>query len=197
VLLRSSLFLDVIQRWLVVNYRRFRTAYRSHLQRPSCFDCLTFDQSTLPNIKKSEHATDTGAEACNHALTLVWLLLRWLYLPTVSMGQAPMNPIDFSLYWDILWARGGALGWGSALQARRSRVQFPMVSLDFFINIILPAAPWPWGRLSLKQKLVPIIFPGNKGGRCVELTTLPPSCADCLEIWEPQTPGTLRACAGL
>ena len=32
-----------------------------------------------------------------------------------------------------------------------------------------------------------------KGGRCVGLTTLPPSCADCLEIWEPQPPGTLRA----
>jgi len=39
-------------------------------------------------------------------------------------------------------------------------------------------------------------FLGNKGGRCVGLTTLPPSCADCLEIWEPQPPGTLRACPG-
>ena len=38
---------------------------------------------------------------------------------------------------------------------------------------------------------------GCKGGRCVGLTTLPPSCADCLEIWEPQPPGTLRACPGL
>jgi len=25
---------------------------------------------------------------------------------------------------------------------------------------------------------------GGKGGRCGWLTTLPPSCADCLEIWE-------------
>jgi len=32
---------------------------------------------------------------------------------------------------------------------------------------------------------------GGKGGRCVGLTNLPPSCADCLEIWEPQPPGTL------
>jgi len=32
----------------------------------------------------------------------------------------------------------------------------------------------------------------GKGGRYVGLTNLPPSCADCLEIWE--TPGTLRAC---
>jgi hypothetical protein len=37
----------------------------------------------------------------------------------------------------------------------------------------------------------------GKGGRCVRLTTLPPSCADCLEIWEPQPPGTLRACPAL
>ena len=37
-------------------------------------------------------------------------------------------------------------------------------------------------------------FLGGKGGRCVGLTTLPPSCADCLEILEPQPPGTLRAC---
>jgi hypothetical protein len=37
----------------------------------------------------------------------------------------------------------------------------------------------------------------GKGGRCVELTTLPPSCADCHEIWEPQPPGTLKACVGL
>jgi hypothetical protein len=40
-------------------------------------------------------------------------------------------------------------------------------------------------------------FLGGKGGRCLGLTTLPPSCAECLEIWEPQPPGALRACPGL
>jgi hypothetical protein len=40
------------------------------------------------------------------------------------------------------------------------------------------------------------MFPEGKGGRCVGLTTLPPSCADCLEIWEPQLSGTLRASHG-
>jgi hypothetical protein len=34
---------------------------------------------------------------------------------------------------------------------------------------------------------------GVKGGRCVGLTTLPPTCTNCLEIWEPQSTGTLRA----
>jgi hypothetical protein len=38
---------------------------------------------------------------------------------------------------------------------------------------------------------------GGKGGRCVGLTTLPPSCADCLGIWEPEPPGALRACPAL
>jgi len=38
---------------------------------------------------------------------------------------------------------------------------------------------------------------GGKGGRCVGLTTLPPSCADCRESWEPEPPGTLRACPGV
>jgi hypothetical protein len=30
-------------------------------------------------------------------------------------------------------ARGGTVGWGTALQARESRVRFPMVSLEFFM----------------------------------------------------------------
>jgi len=45
--------------------------------------------------------------------------------------------------------RGVAVGWGTALQAGRSRVRFPIVSLEFFIDIILSAALWPWGRLSV------------------------------------------------
>jgi hypothetical protein len=46
-------------------------------------------------------------------------------------------------------ARGGAVGWGTALQAGMSQVRFPMVSLEFFIDIIVSVALWPWVRLSL------------------------------------------------
>jgi hypothetical protein len=35
---------------------------------------------------------------------------------------------------------------------------------------------------------------GSKGGRCLGLRSLPPSCANSLEIWEPQRPGALRTC---
>jgi hypothetical protein len=61
----------------------------------------------------------------------------------------------------------------------------------------------PFGRTMALGSTQPLtemstsISSGGKDGRCVGLTTLPPSCADCLEIWEPQPPGNLRACRGL
>ena len=50
---------------------------------------------------------------------------------------------------------------------------------------------------TLKKKRVPEMFRGVKGGRCLRLETWLLSCADCLEIWEPEPPGTLRACPGI
>jgi hypothetical protein len=71
-------------------------------------------------------------------------------------------------------------------------------SLEFFIDIIFP------GRTVALRSTQPLtgmstrnIPWGGEGGRYVGLTTLPPSCADCLEIWDPQPPGNLRACPGL
>ena len=89
-------------------------------------------------------------------------------------------------------ARAGAVGWGTALQAWW--VRFPMTSLEFFIDVIFPAALWPSG---YNRSEYQEYFLGDKGGRCVILTTLPPSWAYCLEIWEPQPPGTLRVSPGL
>jgi len=54
--------------------------------------------------------------------------------------------------------------------------------------------------LGLTQPLTEIStrnISGGKGGRCVGLTNVPPSCTECLEIWEPQPPGNLRACPDL
>ena len=48
---------------------------------------------------------------------------------------------------------------------------------NFHWHKILLIALWSWGRFILEQKWVPGVFHGGKGGRCVRLTNLPPSCA--------------------
>jgi hypothetical protein len=47
----------------------------------------------------------------------------------------------FTRYSKVNWAVVAQL---VALQTRRARVRFPMVSLEFFIDIILSVALWPW-----------------------------------------------------
>jgi hypothetical protein len=42
-----------------------------------------------------------------------------------------------------LGARGSVVGWGTMLQAGSLRVRFPMTSLDFSIDLILPGTLWP------------------------------------------------------
>jgi hypothetical protein len=69
-----------------------------------------------------------------------------------------------------------------------------MVSLEFFSDIIVSVALWPSASNRNEYQESSL---GGKGGRCVELTTLTPSFADCLKTWEPRPPGALRACQGL
>jgi hypothetical protein len=114
------------------------------------------------NIFKPEY---TGRKTC------AWMV------PNNSINTCACISCPYLLCTGALWRSG----WGTALQTGRSRVRFPMLSLDFSIGIILPIALWPCGRLGLWHKWVPGIVPGGKGGRCVGLTTLPPSCADCLK----------------
>ena len=78
------------------------------------------------------------------------------------------------------------------LPVGRWRFRFPMASLEMFTVIILTVAICLWGRPASNTKESQEYFLRGKGGRFLGLTTLPPSCEDCLEIWEPQIPGSVR-----
>ena len=89
------------------------------------------------------------------------------------------------------WARGDTGSWGTLLQARMSRVRFPMVSLEFFIVTILPG---PEVEAVSNRHEYQEYFLGCKGGRCVNLTTLLPSCAEYLELLKLRHIGILWLC---
>jgi hypothetical protein len=72
-------------------------------------------------------------------------------------------------------AWGGAVSLGNLPQAGRSRIPFRMGSTK------------PLNRNEYQAYLM-----GDKGDRCVRLTTFPLSCADCVEILEALQP--LRVC---
>jgi len=72
-----------------------------------------------------------------------------------------------------------------------------MGTLEFFIDKFFRPLRGPGIDSISNRNEYQEYFLGDKGGWCVGLTTLPLSYADCREIWEPQTPGNLRACPGL
>jgi hypothetical protein len=87
---------------------------------------------------------------------------------------------------------GGTVGWGTALQVGRSQVVSPTGLLKFFIDLIVPAALWPWGWLVSDRNEYQGYVLRGKGGGWVGLTTLPASCADFLEFLGASTSWSLQ-----
>ena len=65
----------------------------------------------------------------NYFISLTWYCM-------VQVCQLSLNTVSQVILFNYtltLGTRGGTVGYGTALQARRSRIRFPMVSLKFFI----------------------------------------------------------------
>jgi hypothetical protein len=81
--------------------------------------------------------------------SLVCRLLIWGHFTCpVQLSLCPQTS-SFLIVPHQTCACSCVVSWGTMLQAGRSRVRFPMRSLDFLIDPILPAALWPWSWLSL------------------------------------------------
>jgi hypothetical protein len=74
------------------------------------------------------------------------------------------------------------------LQARRSRVRFPMRSLDFSIDLILPGSTQPLTKISTKN------LPGGKRWQARKADNLTTICELIVQkMWEPRHLITLWA----
>jgi len=55
----------------------------------------------------------------------------------------------YTIFITLHGLRGAAFGRGTALQAGRTRFRLPMRPLKWVIDLLVPVALWPWGRLRL------------------------------------------------
>jgi hypothetical protein len=82
---------------------------------------------------------------------------------------------DMYMGTSVLWGHAVALLVKALCYKLEGRRFESRIRWIFSIYLVLAAALWPWGRLSLCQKRAPGMFLGVKCGRRVGLTTLPPS----------------------
>jgi hypothetical protein len=129
---------------LQVTFRHFvhmSRYWKWHLERP---------QNLSPKVsckKKTELSLNERFAVISN--------LEWCSLPPPLPHSAKTN-YRVILPWELLIisrrneeSRCSVVSWRTMLQTGRSRVRFPMRSMDFSIGLILPAALWPWGRFNL------------------------------------------------
>ena len=139
--------------------------------------------------------TQTGKEFTVGGLLLngcSWFIIREQLYCLLLEG----NVVKIRLVQWRIGTSSSAGGWGTALRARGFDSRW--CQWKFSLTYSLRPHYGPVADSASNRNENHENFLGGKGGRCVGLTTLPPSCANCLEIWELLEPsGPVQICNGV
>jgi hypothetical protein len=132
------------------------------------------------NTFPSRNRTDCPARSVVTELT-DWILEEmipnlfgfiWLWIRT---GGGILWIWEWKCIFLQLSARGSVVGWDTTLQDGRSRVRFPMMSLDIFNWPNPSCCNMALGSTQPLTEMRTRNLPGGKRGWCIGLTTSPPS----------------------
>jgi hypothetical protein len=148
----TALFLPPVKEFESSCWEFIATLYRvlllfaSSCRVPSVLTGQSISRVAHINTARNERTGEKsfrGKKRC----TKMELIRLFLYVHILKL-QILLSFLFFTQITKCLGPSGNLVGWGTMLQVRRSLDRLPM-SLEFLLDLILPATLWPWSRLSL------------------------------------------------
>jgi hypothetical protein len=135
--------------WRQKNYNKC-TVFPCTRNKCMYYNCKTF-RCNFKHARKQSPFITSATEDCpigqKYVRQFYWLniLVKVCYTWWLSCS---LTNNTYYINDNLTLKRGSIVDWGNMLQAGRSRFRVPKMWI-FSIDPILPAALWPWGRLSL------------------------------------------------